>query len=300
MDEHAEDPVGHAGQKVVQYASLATMAAEAIAQVRQQRAAAAAAGDAQTAAAVRAQRTAALTAAQAQWQPLLDSRLRGRTSLGDAGLAWAAAQGWREVEPQAALASDRAEQRLRELRPDVMERFDRLTGDGLDPVEAMRRVAPFFDRPAARPGEHAARSALQAVDAVPEPGRDESDRDRQRTPTGVDTSSSASRQHYIDTGQYLPAAETEAGTARSEPGRQAEQDTHEDILAADAVATASTAASTCPRTAAELAKDGFPEQLTAEVLAAGRVRPKAPATTAPAAVRSAGLATAARAASQSR
>jgi hypothetical protein len=300
MDEHAEDPVGQAGQKVVQYASLATMAAEAIAQVRQQRAAAAAAGDAQAAAAVRAQRTAALTAAQAQWQPLLDSRLRGRTSLGDAGLAWAAAQGWREVEPQASLASDRAEQRLRELRPDVMERFDRLTGDGLDPVEAMRRVAPFFDRPAARPGEHTARSALQAVDAVPEPGRDESDRDRQRTPTEVDTSSSASRQHYIDTGQYLPAAQNEGGTARSEPGRHAEQDTHEDILAADAVATASTAASTCPRTAAELAKDGFPEQLTAEVLAAGRVRPKAPATTAPAAVRSAGLATAARATSQSR
>jgi hypothetical protein len=303
MDEHAEDPVGQAGQKVVQYASLATMAAEAIAQVRQQRAAAVAAGDAQTAAAVRAQRTAALTAAQAQWQPVLDSRLRGRTSVGDAGLAWAAAQGWREVEPQASLASDRAEQRLRELRADVMERFDRLTGGGVDPVEAMRRVAPFFDRPAARPGGHIARSALSATpaaDAVLEPGRDESDRVRQRTPTGVDTSSSASRQHYIDTGQYLPAADTEAGTAPGEPGRQAEQDTHDDVLAADAAATASTAATTCPRTAAELAKDGFPEQLTAEVLAAGRVRPKAPATTAPAAVRSAGLATAARAASQAR
>ncbi|CAB4896522.1 MAG: hypothetical protein F2825_00245 [Actinobacteria bacterium] len=301
MDEHVEDPVGQAGQKVVQYASLATMAAEAIAQVRQQRAAAAAAGDAQTAAVVRAQRTAALTAAQAQWQPVLDSRLRGRTSLGDAGLAWAAAQGWRDVEPQAALASDRAEQRLHELRPDVMERFDRLTGDGLDPVEAMRRVAPFFDRPAARPGEHTRRSALPAmpaVDAVLEPGRD--DRDPRLTPAGVDTSSSASRQHYIDTGQYLPTSETAARTVRSEPGMPAKQVTQDDVLAVDAAAAASTAATTCSRTAAELAKDGFPEQLTAEVLAAGRVRPKAPATTAPAAVRSAGLATAARAAGQSR
>lgn len=303
MDEHAEDPVGQAGQKVVQYASLATMAAEAIAQVRQQRAAAAAATDAQTAAAVRAQRTAALTAAQAQWQPVLNSRLRGRTSIADAGLAWAAAQGWREVDPQAALASDRAEQRLRELRPDVMERFDRLTGDGLDPVEAMRRVAPFFDRPAARPGEHIHRSALPATptaDAVLDSGREESDRDRQRTPTGVDTRSSASRQHYIDTGEYLPAAETAAGANRSEPGMQAEQASHDDVLAADPAAAASTAATTCSRTAAELAKDGFPEQLTAEVLAAGRVRPKAPNTSAPAAVRSAGLATAARAASQVR
>ena len=303
MDEHAEDPVGQAGQKVVQYASLATMAAEAIAQVRQQRAAAAAAGDAQTAAAVRAQRTAALTAAQAQWQPLLDNRLRGRTSLGDAGLAWATAQGWREVEPQAALASDSAEQRLRELRPDVMERFDRLTGDGLDPVEAMRRVAPFFDRPAARPGEHSPRSAVPAMpaaDAVPESGRDESDLDRRLTPSGVDTRSSASRQHYIDTGQYLPTSETAAGTARSEPRTQDEQGTQGDVLAVDAATAASTAATTCSRTAADLAKDGFPEQLTAEVLAAGRVRPKAPTTTAPAAVRSTGLTTAARAASQSR
>lgn len=301
MDEHAEDPVGQAGQKVVQYASLATMAAEAIAQVRQHRAAAAAATDAQAAAAVRAERTAALTAAQAQWQPMLDSRLAGRTSVADAALAWAAAQGWREVEPQAALASDRAEQRLRELRPDVMERFDRLTGDGpgggLDPVEAMRRVAPFFDRPAARPGEHNPRPALQAAaavlpaaDAVLEPGRNEGGRDhgdRNLTPSGVDTSSSASRQHYIDTGQYLPTPQTVTG----------EKVAH-DVVAADAAPTASP--STCPRTAAELAKDGFPEQLTAEVLAAGRVRPKAPDTTAPAAVRSAGLATAARAVSQSR
>lgn len=298
MDEHAEDPVGQAGQKAMQYASLATMAAEAIAQVRQQRAAAAAATDARTAAAVRAQRTAALTAAQARWEPVLNSRLRGRTSVADAGLAWAAAQGWREVDPQAALASDRAEQRLRELRPDVMERFDRLTGDGLDPVEAMRRVAPFFDRPAARPGEHTHRSALPTAaavlptaDALLDSGRDESD--RHLTP---DTSSSASRQHYIDTGQYLPTSDTAAGAARTEPGRKGEQVSHDDVFAAVAAATASTG----PRTAAELAKDGFPEQLTAEILAAGRVRPKAPDTAAPAAVRSAGLATAARAASQGR
>ena len=32
MTEHAEDPVGHASAKIVQYVSLATMAAEALAQ----------------------------------------------------------------------------------------------------------------------------------------------------------------------------------------------------------------------------------------------------------------------------
>jgi len=60
MNEHAEDPVGQASSKVVQYVSLATMAAEAIAQVRQQRAAAAATTDARAAAALRAEYGAAL------------------------------------------------------------------------------------------------------------------------------------------------------------------------------------------------------------------------------------------------
>ena len=314
MDEHAEDPVGQAGQKVVQYASLATMAAEAIAQVRQQRAAAADANDARTAAEVRAQRTAALTAARAQWQPVLESRLRGRTSLADAGVAWAAAQGWREVDPQAALASDRALERLRELRPDVMMRFDRLTDDGLDPIEAMRRVAPFFDRPAARPGEHAPRAAVERASV------DVPDKTRHAPVAAIelDTRSSVTRQHYIDTGQYLPTAgsvrEADVGwttsdgagrTPGSERGNHAEKTTATDdpgTLQAKERAgpTALAGTGTCPRTAADLAKDGFPEPLTAEVLAAGRVRPKAPTTTAPAAVRSAGLATAARAASRTR
>jgi hypothetical protein len=210
-----------------------------------------------------------------------------------------------------------------------MERFDRLTGDGLHPVEAMRRVTPFLDSPPARSGEHVARAALSAATAstsastAPPPG---SQQHADTVPTvRVDTHSSASRQHYIDTGQYLSAGEA----ART--GASQRDDDTEPTAVADAVderahttgdldrstgvrcgqplaagsalepATLGDAArdSHC-RSAADLAKDGFPEPLTAEVLAAGRVRPKAPATTAPAAVRSAGLATAARAASRTR
>ena len=188
MSEHAEDPVGHASSKIVQYVSLATMAAEALAQVRQQRtAAAAAATDERTARALRAQRATALAAARTQWAPVLDAHLRDRTGVIDAGLAWAVAQGWREVDPEAALASDRATERLRELRPDVMERYDRLTADGVEPVEAMRRVAPFMDRPPARPGGYTARPEL-------------------------DTQTSTSRQHYIDTGRYLAQPTTPTPT----------------------------------------------------------------------------------------
>lgn len=329
MDEHAEDPVGQAGQKVMQYASLATMAAEAIAQVAQQRAATAAATDARAASVARAERTAALTAARPQWQPMLDSRLYDRSSVADAGLAWAAAQGWHELDPQAALASDRALERLRELRPDVMDRFDRLTSNGLHPVEAMRRVAPFLDRPPARPGEHIARTALTAAPTATSPPTARQPQPEQHTSTapaaGADTRSSASRQHHTDTGQYLAVADPgnagdsagsrdiERSAAADAVDQRAEPTGHHDPSAnphrdeAPALEPAleravgsNTGRGSHWRSAAQLAKDGFPEPLTAEVLAAGRVRPKAPATTAPAAVRSAALATAARAASRTR
>ena len=276
MIEHTEDPVAHASTKVAQYVSMATLAVEVIAQVRQQRLAVTAATDEKAAATARAQRASSLAAARVRWAPVLDDHLRTQTGVVDAGLAWAVAQGWREVDPEAALASDRALGRLRELRPDVMDRYDRLTAGGVDPIEAMRRVAPFMDRPPARTGEQAARAPQ-------------------------DTQSSASRQHFIDTGEYLnadgsvgpPSSEPESATTRvaGEPERM------HDILLADLphLVTGMTA-----RTAPQVATDGFPEPLTGEVLAAGRIKPKDPASSAPASVRASSLATAARAVSRAR
>ena len=87
MNEPAEDPVGQASSKVVQYVSLATMAAEAIAQHRQQRAAQAASTDQRAAAALRAQQTSAHAAARLQWQPVLDPRRARSLSLADTGLS---------------------------------------------------------------------------------------------------------------------------------------------------------------------------------------------------------------------
>jgi hypothetical protein len=176
-----------------------------------------------------------------------------------------------------------------------MSRFDRLTDDGLDPVEAMRRVAPFMDRPPAHPGEHVVRPPLVAAPAPtssPAPSAPETAAAEQ---AGVDTSSSASRQHYIDTGTYLPAR---AAVAR---GQQADV-LHSNAAQVHAAATSrdTTAALVLEpsvRTPPEVARDGYPEPLTGQVLAGGKVKAKTPDRTAPAAMRSTSLATAARAVS---
>jgi hypothetical protein len=292
VNEPAEDPVGQASSKVVQYVSLATMAAEAIAQHRQQRAAQAASTDQRAAAALRAQQTSAHAAARLQWQPVLDPRRARSLSLADTGLAWAVAQAWRPTDPEAELASTRAQDRLRELRPDVMSRFDRLTDDGLEAVEAMRRVAPFLDRPPARAHPTTIRSALPASD-----------------PSLLAAAGAAT--HAADdelcahdrAAAVLDDPATDLVDERREAlGGAAAHRQQAETLHGDAahLRTAATPTSLEPsvRTPPEVARDGYPEPLTGQVLAGGKVKAKTPDRTAPAAMRSTSLATAARAVSR--
>ena len=281
MTEHAEDPVGHASSKIVQYVSLATMAAEALAQRAQQRAATVAATDERATAALRAQQTGARNAARLQWQPVLDPRRGTDLSLADAGLAWAASQAWRDVDPEAAMAGDRALERMRELRPDVMVRFDRLTTNGIDPLEAMRRVAPFFDRPAAR--EHGGTIRQQLLVAEPDLGV-QAAADSVTRAAADESTQFADRTAVVDDA----LAEAHLHQAAALSGRAAALQTAADLSANVALVASG-------RTPPQLAHDAYPQALTGEVLAAGKVKPKTPDRTAPAAVRSAGLATAARA-----
>src|SRR5664280_1017550 len=96
------------------------------------------------------------------WAPFLDPELREQAGGRDAGLACArASRGARN--PEAERVSELAEDRLRTLRPDVME--------GTDPVEAMRRVADAFDAPTVRTGQPApVRAALPEWDRTRRPG----------------------------------------------------------------------------------------------------------------------------------
>src|SRR5450759_3834421 len=85
MPDHTDDPVAAAGGKVASYLSLATVAAEAIAQLAATRARERAVTDERTAAALRAQRQAAYSQARLGWAPILDPKLRERTGVEDAG-----------------------------------------------------------------------------------------------------------------------------------------------------------------------------------------------------------------------
>src|SRR5450756_2360492 len=163
MPDHTDDPVAAAGGKVASYLSLATVAAEAIAQLAATRARERAVTDERTAAALRAQRQAAYSQARLGWAPILDPKLRERTGVLDAGLVWAKAQAWRP-DPAAERASDRAE--------------------GTDPVEAMRRVAAGFDAPPMWTGQPGpTRAALTEQAAARRPGDAEITRYRGETAT---------------------------------------------------------------------------------------------------------------------
>lgn len=164
--QHDDDPAHDASAKIASYVSVTAMAAQAIAQLAASRAQESAARDERAAGGVRAERQAGYGQARLAWAPILDDKLREQTSVVDAGTVWARAQAWRP-DPEAERATHLAEERLRELRPDVMERYDRLRTAGAEPVEAMTRVAPYFDAPPTRTGDRGPdREALGQADAA--------------------------------------------------------------------------------------------------------------------------------------
>jgi len=252
-----EDPVAHASTKITAYVSVAAMAAEAIAQVAAARARERAAADERTASALRAQRLAAYGQARLGWAPVLDPKLREQTTLTDAAAVWARAQAWRP-DPEAERASDLAEERLRQLRPDAMEHYDRLRQHGVEPVEAMRQAAPFFDRPPARPGEPGPdRATLTEADTARRAATAETGRDRQQMAVADDPATAAVDEHADAAGQAAPHQARAAGE--------------------DATARSLAATTPVEKTPVDLAGEDFPQPVTAAP------RPPAQTSTAPAA-----------------
>src|SRR5438132_451754 len=126
MTEMHPDPIGDSGQKAAQYAQILVMAAEALAVISAARARAAAERDQHQADAIATDLAVNHKVAADLWQPVLADHKRDKLDVAQTLTAWSAAQAWRERSPYAERASDLAEDRLRDLRPAAMMRYDDL------------------------------------------------------------------------------------------------------------------------------------------------------------------------------
>jgi hypothetical protein len=144
-----QDALGHGIQRAVQVASCAVTAAQVYLYQHRTQAMAAAERDQQARRVLTAQIRADHEAARASWAPALDPDWLRRADLFQAARAWGAAMPYADQsapwhEPAAATAMRKCEERLHDLHPFAMARYDRLRSDGTGPAEAMRETAPLF------------------------------------------------------------------------------------------------------------------------------------------------------------
>lgn len=129
--------LGEAGRGAAQVAAGAMMAMQMWIRAREQREQAAEVEDRQRSEQARAQLRTDQAAARAGWAPGLERDFPRSATTADAAGVWSAAQPWVEHDTTAAEASQRAEARLEELHPELMEEYRAYRGDGLRPPEAM-------------------------------------------------------------------------------------------------------------------------------------------------------------------
>src|SRR5215472_3551586 len=153
MDQTYPDPFQEAMQhglhRALQIGGAAATAAQVYAYHQKTQARAVGERDERAWRALNSQVRAERDAARAGWAPALDPQWLRQADLMDTARAWGAAMPYadRDVpwyEPTAATALRKCEERLRELHPYAMARYDRLREQGMSPAEAMREAAPLF------------------------------------------------------------------------------------------------------------------------------------------------------------
>jgi len=162
MDQTYPDPfqeaIHHGLHRALQIGGAAATAAQVYAYHQKTQARVVSEHDERTSRALNSQIRAERDAARAGWAPALDAKWLRQADLLDTARAWGAAMPYadRDVpwyEPSAATAMRRCEERLRDLHPYAMARYDRLRAEGLGPADAMREAAPLF---ASAPHAHSA------------------------------------------------------------------------------------------------------------------------------------------------
>jgi len=137
MTGHDEDPTAQAAAKLGQAVALLAAAAEAFAQLQATRTNERAARDERTAAAARTQLRARHGADRLVWSPLLDAHRLAQLDAPDTLAGWGAARSWPQ-DPEAQAARRAAEQRLTDLRPEVMRAYTDQVAAGVQEATAMR------------------------------------------------------------------------------------------------------------------------------------------------------------------
>jgi hypothetical protein len=147
-----EDVLRQGVQRAIQLASAAVTAAQVYLFHRNTQTRTVDERDDRARRALHAQIRAEQQAGRAGWAPALDPAWLREATLFQVARAWSAAVPYSDravpwYEPAAATAMRKCEERLRDLHPYSMARYDRLRAEGIGPAEAMQQAAPLFARP---------------------------------------------------------------------------------------------------------------------------------------------------------
>jgi hypothetical protein len=167
-----QDAMSHGLQRAVQVASSVMTGAQVYVHLKRTQARVLGERDERGRRALNAQIRADRDTHRAGWSPALDAGWLRNAGLSQTARAWGTAMPYADratpwCEPTAATAMRKCEERLRDLHPYAMARYDRLRGDGISPAEAMREAAPLFGRPSrAYDAPSTPRPVLQAGDGM--------------------------------------------------------------------------------------------------------------------------------------
>ena len=162
------DAMGQGLQRAIHVGSSVVTGAQVYLYLKRTQAMAAAERDERARRVLAAQMRAEQDAARAGWAPALDPDWLRQANLFQAASTWGSAMPYADrsvpwYQPTAATAMRRSEQRLRDLHPHAMARYDRLRADGMEPAEAMREAAPVFaGAPRAYDAPYSPRPVLEA------------------------------------------------------------------------------------------------------------------------------------------
>lgn len=148
MTNQYPDPESEAATRAAQIAAVSIALVEAIARLREERAALRLSEQDRGAVAMRAARLTDHAAATATWAPALDRRWVAQADTHALLDAWAPAAAWAERDARAGRALAAVEQRLTATHPTAMSAYRAALATGSPPAVAMQQAAPAFGQPA--------------------------------------------------------------------------------------------------------------------------------------------------------